>query len=216
MTLILGIKCKDGFVMGADSKSLEIGIEPIRRLPVIKRLDCEKINKLSKHNCLIGVAGNEDYTNRILDKLEKEIDEEIRDIDGFSKKFSSVIREIHSEDFTDEYLRFKKSFESVEKDKNIINSMTQWVYNEINLNLGFELIFGFFDKDNNIFCLNKANSSNPFLTPIKKYWPIGSGHIFAKYILNHIWSSYTTVSIAINIAIYVIEQVKTISDDVRG
>jgi len=212
MTLILGIKCKDGFVIGSDSKSIEGTINPI------KILDCEKISKLPDHNCLIGIAGNGDYAKRILDKLKREMVKDIKEINTFNKKFTDIIREIYNEDFRDEYIGFRNRFKSVENNKDIIDSMARIVYDEINFNIGFELIYGVLYKSSNQLniSLNKIGSSDRSLTPIDSYYPIGSGNTFAKYILRHIWDNNITVSEAVNIAIYVIEQVKIINDDIGG
>jgi len=213
MTLILGIKCKDGFVIGADSKSIEgDNYNPI------KMLNCEKISKLQNHNCLIGIAGNGHYAKRIIDKLNKETKKNIKEVDEFNRKFTEIIREIYNEDFRDDYMKFRDGFNSVEQNKDIVNAMAQIVYNKINFNIGFELIYGVLYKSSNKLniSLNKISSSDRYLTPVEPYWSIGSGSIFARYILNHIWNSHIAISRAINIAIYVIEQVKIISDDVGG
>lgn len=171
MTTIVGIKLKEGLVIGSDSQLTE---------GASKELNYGKIHMLG--NIFFSGAGDVDYILKVKQELEKNYNE--------------------------------KNFQN----QNEVKSLFEIAIKTINKNYGFktdmysEFIFGAAIGINNKkeFFLYRINNYHKFALEIPNYYAIGSGKIFAKYILKRMWKDTLNINDTLKLTIYIISEVKTI------
>lgn len=202
MTIAIGIKCSNGIVIGSDSQLTYEGLP-------LKKLGYEKIfeqNFGGNNSYNLAGAGIPAYIYQAHIELYNRClnNPKIGNILNFKQECESSINAVCSR-----YI-IKRSQDlgllSNQKNYGVVN-LERW-QEQID-NLRFELIVGaVFNKgkkaENRLFSVN-LNGIAEF---IDTYCVIGSGFLFAEYVLSRLYKKEIGLFEAINIIIYVIEEVK--------
>ncbi|MBC8386431.1 MAG: hypothetical protein H8E13_00015 [Actinobacteria bacterium] len=124
---------------------------------------------------------------------------------------------------TDYILKVKQELEKnysgkLFQNQNEVTSLFETTIKSINRNYGFkkdmysEFIFGININVNNkvVFYLYRIDNYHKFALEIPNYYTIGSGGVFAKYILKRMWKDTLNIVDGLKLTIYIISEVKTI------
>jgi len=102
MTLIIAAKCKDGLILGADSRSTSTDVAGARYI----RDATEKLIQLNKYSCIL-IAGESQASIRLVEEFKKKV--KTKDtVEEISKKFSDFCREEY-ESYAHNIILFKNS-----------------------------------------------------------------------------------------------------------
>ena len=200
MTIIIGIKCKDGIVIGSDSQATDSYFR-------FKKVDYDKIyehsNKIGDNFYNLAGAGDPDY----IEKTNLEI---------FMKFYESKISYFDFGNICEDAVNVicQKYIVGRAKELGLLNISENHIPNlpdwqEQFDNLGFSIVTG------TIINKGVAAISELYLVDlrgiakkIETYCITGSGFLFAEYVLSRLYKKDINIIEAMNIIIYVIEEVK--------
>jgi len=199
-TVIIGIRCKNGIVIASDSQ-----IEYYRGVSV-KKMNANKIYQFTVGNGIFFIGG----AGRVAD-IEKLVTFVWQSLDEISKREPLTMENV--------YGCIEQTVTDLHKEYNI----ERMRYLGYNVN-PFETPF--FDPMVILADVLRSNQDCEFLLniihptglvePVSDYATVGSGAAYAELLLKNLYSSELSVDVAVPIAIYVVEEVKSIDPSVGG
>lgn len=205
MTIIVGVKCNDGIVIGSDSQaSVSKGV-PIKRPEYAKIFDI----KIDSNKCaLLTGAGTVAYITRASEEMSKKCkDKLINNPREFADACEDVVNFIFKR-----YVVDKANKLGINSSKNLKKSKSKIKWQgDIFSPPSFILFSGIMIKKNNKTELGLYTiHPDGVAENIGDYDAIGSGAAIAEYILSRLWHKNLKIGEAIKLVIYVIEEVKKI------
>jgi len=200
MTVIIGIRCTNGIVIASDSQ-----VEYYRGVSV-KKMNANKIYQFSVGNGVFFIGG----AGKVAD-IEKLVAYILRSLEEIYKREPLTVENV--------YDSIEKTVTYLHKEYNI--ERMRYLGYDVN---PFETHF--FDPMIILAGVLRTNQDYEFLLniihptglvePVSDYATVGSGAAYAELLLKNLYSSELSVDIAVPIAIYVIEEVKSIDPSVGG
>jgi 20S proteasome alpha/beta subunit len=205
MTIIVGIICKEGLVIGSDSQASSFrGVQ-------VKRSDYTKISEFGVNddlNLVVSGAGVGAFISKFIDKLRESCNStKIKTTNQVADMAEDVMIEMQKRYVVEkaEKLGFTKK---VKMQETLRKSQLPEVP-------GFVIMIGITEK-------NGQNPTIYTVTPegiaerAEKFDSTGSGSAYAEYLLAKFHQLDMTIGQAINLGVYVIEEVKKIDPNCGG
>ena len=200
VTVVIGIRCKNGLVVASDSQ-----VEYFRGVQV-KKLNANKIYGFNVANGSFFIGG----AGKVAD-IEKLVAYVYRLLEETSRGGALTLEDI--------YVTLEKAVTYLHKEYNI-ERLRYLGYNVSPDDAPFfnplAIIAGVLTIDNEHEFLMNLIHPTGLVEPITDYATIGSGAAYAELLLKNLYNNDLAVMNAIPIAIYVIEEVKSIDPSVGG
>jgi 20S proteasome alpha/beta subunit len=204
MTIIIGILCKEGLIIGSDSQASSFrGVE-------VKRSDYTKITQFSEgdFNIVVSGAGLGAFISKFIDKLQEKC--KTMRIEGMNQ-LSDMAEDIMT-DIQKRYMVEKAEKLGFTKKTKIQEPLTKLQLPEIPQ---FAIMLG----------IARSKGEDPTIYTItpyavaeraEKFDSTGSGSAYAEYLLAKLYRDDMTMNQTISLAVYVIEEVKKIDPNCGG
>ena len=200
MTVVIGIRCKDGFVVASDSQ-----VEYYRGVSV-KKLNANKIYRFDVANGIFFIGG----AGKVAD-IEKLIAYVWRSLEETSKGGPLTVEDV--------YTTMEKAVTYLHKEYNI-ERLRYLGYNVGPDDAPFfnplAILAGVLKSDSEHSFLMNIIHPTGLVEPIADYATVGSGAAYAELLLKNLYGSELPVAVAVPIAVYVVEEVKSIDPSVGG
>ena len=198
MTVVIGIKCNNGIVIACDSQ-----VE-FNRGVAVKRLNANKIYKLNENLAVAG-AGTVLFIEKAVNGLKNMIEGEEN-----KRKEKLGVKEIIENIAEAVMLNLYKIYD-IDRSRFLMSEENQT--EKIQEIVDLVLMMGGVDNSNNYLYLIHKNG---VAEPVSDYATIGSGAAYAEYLLSKYYVPEISTNIGLKLAIYVIEETKTMDPNVGG
>ncbi len=204
MTIIVGVICKEGIVLGCDSQASSVKGVPLKRTEYTK---IYKIELRGNGSALLSGAGTGAFITRASEILE---DKCKNTVCSSCREFANICEDVVTEIFK-RYVVDKGK--ALGMSKATLNhqetSNFQWQDDALEPPGVWMLTGVYCGGQNPEWCLYSVHPSS-IAEKADKYDAIGSGSAIAEYLLPRLWSDKLTLDQAVKIVVYVVEEVKKI------
>lgn len=205
MTIIVGVICKDGLVIGCDSQASSVKGVPVKRTEYTKIYE---IPVGGDGHALLSGAGTGAFVTRASELLG---DKCKNSVCRNPREFADICEDVVTEIFK-RYVIDKSKALGISKAKTpqVVSGSIQW-QEEPTEPPGVILMTGIQCRVNKNpeWCLYTVHPDG-VAEKSDKYDAIGSGSAIAEYLLARLWSEKLAVEQATKVVVYVIEEVKKI------
>jgi len=199
MTIIIGLKCKEGVVIASDSQQeFERGVQ-------VKRLNTMKIHTIIDNKFALAGAGDYGHVEKAIYLIEEGLHE------VFVKKRVAYLDEDECIDIIEKTMTFANKYYNIDRSKFLADPDEKNYFDPI-------LIVGFIqsgDGKNKSACLLISHPDG-LVERIPDYATAGSGAAYAELLLKNYYSYDLTLKEIIPLAVHTIQEVKSIDPSCGG
>jgi len=199
MTIIVGLKCKDGVIIGSDSQQeFERGVR-------VKRLNTLKIHTIIDGKFAMAGAGDYGHVEKAIYLIEEGLRE------AFTKKRVAYLEEDECIDIIEKTMTFANKYYNIDRSKFLDDPEEKNYFDPI-------LIVGFIESGDRKNMNTRLLIAHPdgLVERIQDYATAGSGAAYAELLLKNYFSDDLTLKEAIPLAVHTIQEVKSIDPSCGG
>jgi 20S proteasome alpha/beta subunit len=208
MTIIIGLLCKDGVVLASDSQAVSWrGVD-------IKRLDYQKIASFKcddNLNVVVSGAGTVALISKAIEKLHIRCQEtKISTPEQLAEAAEDVMTDMEKRYIVDKFEKLGVT----KKLKSPLAETGSQIEDTPRLR-GFIIVVGCADSSGGNPCIYIIGPDG-VAQRVHKFDSVGSGSVYAEYLLAKYYQDQVTVEKATELAAYVVEEVKKIDPNCGG